>query len=182
MAPTMYAMIKATPFLIPIDPGPTPAYNTAIFQTTVQTKIAEQLWDNDRRYYLSYENIHRACFRLLDEIVCPEFKVSNLPGLHGWNSTMTIQAILSQLETTFGRPSATVLFQNNASFTAPFSPVDTLESLFQWIEECQQSLGGRHIRTPRSSEQQCTCSCSQTSSPLKSSKRGRPSHQKHGPR
>jgi hypothetical protein len=43
----------------------------------------------------------------------------NILGLHGWNSTMTIQAILSQLETTFGHPSATVLFQNNATFTSP---------------------------------------------------------------
>ena len=57
---------------------------------------------------------------------------------------MTIQAILSQLEKTFGRPSATVLFQNNATLTSPFSPMDTPESLFQWIEECQEIavLGG----------------------------------------
>jgi hypothetical protein len=95
MAPAMYAMIKLTPFAIPNDPGPTPAYNPAVFQTPVQMKIAKQLWDNDRRYYLSYENIHRACFRLLDEIVRPEFKVSNIPGLHGWNSTMMIQEVIA---------------------------------------------------------------------------------------
>jgi hypothetical protein len=144
MAPAMYAMIELTPFTIPNDPGPTPAYNPAVFQTPVQMKIADQLWDNDRRYYLLYENIHRACFRLLDQIVRPEFKVSNLLGLYGWNSTMTIQAILSQLETTFGRPSVTVLFQNNATFASPFSPMDTPESLFQRIEECQEIavLGG----------------------------------------
>jgi hypothetical protein len=144
MAPAMYAMIEVNPFTIPIDPGPTPAYNPAIFQTPVQMRTAEQMWEYDRRYYLSYENIHRACFRLLDEIVRPEFKVSNIPGLNGWNSTMTIQAILGQLETTFGRPSGTVLFQNNATFTSPFNPMDTPESLFQRIEECQQIgvLGG----------------------------------------
>lgn len=57
---------------------------------------------------------------------------------------MTIQAILLQLETTFGRQSATVLFNNNATFASPFNPMDTLETLFHRIEECQEIavLGG----------------------------------------
>ena len=143
MAPTMYAMIERVPFVFPIDPGPTPTYNAG-FQTPVQMKITEQLWANDRNYFLSYENIHRACFRLLDEVVRPEFKVSNIPGLQGWNSTMTIENILAQLESTFGRPSGTVLFQNNAKFTSPFNGMDTPESLFTRVEECQEIavLGG----------------------------------------
>ena len=143
MDPTMYSMIEINPFAIPINPGPTPTYNNG-FQTPQQMKITKQLWENNRHYFLSYENIHRACFRLLDDIVRPEFKVSNIPGLQGWNSTMTIQAILGQLEFTFGRPSATVLFQNNATFALPFNQMDTPESLFQRIEECQEVavLGG----------------------------------------
>jgi hypothetical protein len=57
---------------------------------------------------------------------------------------MTIQGILSQLETTFGCPSATVLFQNNTTFAGPFNPMDTPETLFHRIEECQEIavLGG----------------------------------------
>ena len=138
MDPTMYAMIENIPFTIPADPGPTTTYNGG-FQTQQQMRSSEQLWEtNTRNYFLSFENINRACFRCIDELVRPEYKVSNLPGLNGWNSTMSIQDILSQLETTFGRPSATVLFQNNTTFTSPFNPMETPETLFRRIEECQE--------------------------------------------
>jgi hypothetical protein len=134
---------RPIPFTIPTDPGPTPTNNVG-FQSPQQMKTTKQLWENDRRYFLSYENIHRACFRLLDDLVRPEFKVSNIAGLQGWNSTMTIQAILAQLEFTFGRPSATVLFKNNLTFASSFNQMDTPESLFWRMEECQEVavLGG----------------------------------------
>jgi hypothetical protein len=88
--------------------------------------------------------------RFLDDIVRPEYKVyltSPLPGLHGWNSTMSIQEILAQLETTFGRVPATILFNNNAAFAGSFNPMDTLETLFHRIEECQEvkMLGGGNV-------------------------------------
>ena len=137
MDPTMYSLIKVNPFVATPDPGPTAVYNAG-FQTPQQMKMTEQIWDNDKIYFLSYGNIHRACFRLIDELVRPEFKVSNVPGLTGWNSTMSIQAILSQLETTFGKPTANIIWNNNVTFTSPFSPVDTPESLFRRIEECQE--------------------------------------------
>lgn len=150
MDAAMYAMIENVPFAIPLDPGPTTTYNVG-FQTTQQMRASEQLWESARNYFLSYENINRACFRLLDEIVRPEYKVSNFPGGIGWNSTMSIQDILSQLEMTFGRPSGTVLFSNNTTFTAPFNPAETPETLFRRVEECQEVavLG----RTPYSNAQ-----------------------------
>jgi hypothetical protein len=143
MDPVMYALIEPNPFIIPVDPRATPTYNPG-FQTQQQMKTTEQMWDNDRNYFLSYGNIHRACFRLLDDLVRPEYKVSNIGGLTGWNSTMSIQEILAQLETTFGKPSAAISFQNNTVFTSPFSTTDTPESLFRRVEECQEVavLGG----------------------------------------
>jgi hypothetical protein len=143
MAPAMYAMIENTPFVIPNDPGPTTTYSAG-FQTQQQMRSSKQLWESARNYFLSYENINHACFRLLDEIIRPEYKVSNFPGGNGWNSTMSVQDILSQLETTFGRPSATVLFTNNTTFAGPFNPMDTPETLFHRIKECQEVavLGG----------------------------------------
>jgi hypothetical protein len=64
---------------------------------------------------------------------------------------MSIQAILAQLETTFGKPSSAIIFHNNTIFTSSFSPMDTPETLFQRIEECQEVavLGG----TPYSAQQ-----------------------------
>ena len=143
MDPLMYALIEPAPFAIPLDPGATPPYNEG-FQTQQMMKTTEMIWENDRNYFQSYGNIHRACFRLLDELVRPEYKVSNINGLTGWNSTMSIQEIMAQLEFTFGRPSAAISFQNNAVFTSTFSATETPESLFRRIEECQEVavLGG----------------------------------------
>ena len=143
MDPVMYALIEPIPFAIPGDPGTTPPYNGG-FQTQQMMKTTEMIWENDRNYFQSYGNIHRACFRLLDELVRPEYKVSNINGLTGWNSTMSIQEILAQLECTFGKPSAAISFHNNSVFTSPFSATETPESLFRRIEECQEVavLGG----------------------------------------
>ena len=143
MDPVMYALIEPIPFAIPGDPGATPPYNGG-FQTQQMMKTTEMIWENDRNYFQSYGNIHRACFRLLDELVRPEYKVSNINGLTGWNSTMSIQEILAQLECTFGKPSAAISFHNNSVFTSPFSATETPESLFRRIEECQEVavLGG----------------------------------------
>ncbi len=150
MDPVMYALIEPNPFVIPVDPGATPTYNQG-FQTQQQMKTTEQLWDNDRNYFLSYGNIHRASFRLLDDLIRAEYKVSNISGLTGWNSTMSIQEILAQLETTFGKPSANISFQNNTVFTSPFSATDTPESLFRRIEDCQEVavLGGAPYSVPQ---------------------------------
>jgi hypothetical protein len=79
MDPMMYSLIEPNPFVSPVDPGPTLTYNAG-FQANQQMKTTEQLWDNDRNYFLAYVNVHRACFRLLDELIRPEYKVSNQPG------------------------------------------------------------------------------------------------------
>jgi hypothetical protein len=73
MDPKMYSLIKINPFVAPPDPGPTAVYNAG-FQTPQQMKMTEQIWENDKIYFLSYGNIYRACFRLIDELVRPEFK------------------------------------------------------------------------------------------------------------
>jgi hypothetical protein len=72
MDPVMYALIEPNPLMIPIDPGATPTY-TLDFQTQQQMKTTEKMWENDRTYFLSYGNIHRACFHLLNELVRLEY-------------------------------------------------------------------------------------------------------------
>jgi hypothetical protein len=84
MDPVMYGLIELNPFVLPVDTGTTPTY-AAGFQNPQQIKMMEQMWDNDRKYFMSYSNIHRACFQLLDELVRPEYKVSNFAGLTGYD-------------------------------------------------------------------------------------------------
>jgi hypothetical protein len=101
MDPTMYALIKLSPFIAPPDLSKVPVYPN--FAAPQMLKKIDKLWDNARKYYLSYVNISRACFRMLDEYIPDQFKVSNNPTLIRWNPTMSIQSILMQLENMFGQ-------------------------------------------------------------------------------
>ncbi len=87
-----------------------------------------------KNYYISYDNIHRACFRMLDANVSAQFKVSNNPSLTGWNATMSVLAILNQLQNTYGKPDMMTIFTNESLFRSPMGPSDSPEVLFYRIE------------------------------------------------
>ncbi len=92
----------------------------------------------DKNYYLSFLNINRACFKMLDETVSNQFKVLNTPNLTSWNSTMTICVILEQLEASAGKPDTMTLFRNDNLFQSPFLATEAPEMLFYRIEQCQE--------------------------------------------
>ncbi len=75
---------------------------------------------------------------MLDELVSDQFKVSNVPTLPGWNASMSIMDMLDQLETTYGKPNAMMLFANNTLFRSAFNPNDAPEALFHRIKQCQE--------------------------------------------
>ena len=56
----------------------------------------------------------------------------------GWNSTMSIRDILTQLQDSYRKPTMVTLFQNNATFCNPMMPTDLPEMLFYQIEQCQE--------------------------------------------
>jgi hypothetical protein len=133
---TMYALIEHQQFVTPLDPGASPLFPQ--FMTHQGIKTCEHLWENACNYYLSYINISRVCFRMLDKLVRDVYKVSNDPNLLGWNPTMSIQLILAQLETLYGKPTANIIWNINDLFTSGFKPLDTLETLFHRIKQCQE--------------------------------------------
>jgi hypothetical protein len=67
---------------------------------------------------------------MLDDLVPDQHKVSNNPNLLGWNPMMRTQLILAQLETSYGKPVANIIWNNNILITADFNPVDVQETLF----------------------------------------------------
>jgi hypothetical protein len=75
---------------------------------------------------------------MLDVIVPDQFKVSNDPNLIGWNPTMSIQLILTQLENMFGQPGRSLMWNNNKIFCADFLPNDAPELLFLHVEQWQE--------------------------------------------
>ncbi len=164
MNPTMYALNELSPFVAPPDPGNVPIYPN--FAAPQVLKTIDKLWENARNYYLSYVNISRACFRMLDENIPDQFKMSNDPNLIGWNPTMSIQSILTQLENMFGQPGGSLMWNNDKIIRADFLPNNAPESLFLRLDQCQEVaiIACNLYSKNNSSQTQSTCSYSPASS------------------
>jgi hypothetical protein len=86
----VYALLKPTPFQAPQYPGNVLIYPP--FALPEQIKTAKAMFARAQNKYKSYKNINCACFRMLDENVADQFKVSNIPTLTGYG----IQACQSE--------------------------------------------------------------------------------------
>ncbi len=75
---------------------------------------------------------------MLDDSVPIQFKVSNIRNLTGWNASMSIQEILTQLETSYGKPTPMVLHNNDLIFRSPMTTTDVPKMLFYKIKQCQE--------------------------------------------
>jgi hypothetical protein len=75
---------------------------------------------------------------MLDDTVPNQFKVSNQPNLTGWNVLMSIEDILTQLETLYSKPMPMALHNNNILFQSAMATTDASEMLFYRIEQCQE--------------------------------------------
>ncbi len=101
-------------------------------------KMIDVTFTQDKNYFLLFLNINQACFKMLDETVSNQLKVSNTPNLIGWNSTMLIRVILEQLKALYGKPEMMMLFRNNNLFQSPFPATKAPEMLFYRIKQCQE--------------------------------------------
>jgi hypothetical protein len=138
MDPATYLLLEGAAFTIPPDLGPTVIFpgGAGVVRTTM--KMIQATFDRNKNYYLSYKNITRACFRMLDANVLDQFKVSNNPTLTGWNSTMSIIDILGQLQVLYGKPNMMMLYANNTLFRCPLTPGNSPKMLFYRIKQCQE--------------------------------------------
>ncbi len=78
--------------------------------------MADAIFLRNKNYYLSYKNINRACFKMLDENVQPQYKALNVTTMTGWNATMIFRSILKQLEGSYGKPNMMTIHQNDLLF------------------------------------------------------------------
>jgi hypothetical protein len=135
MHPVMYAMIMMVPFQVPRNPGDVPMLPA--FAAPEPIKIAKRLFKRDKTYFTLYKNIYRACYKMLNDNIANKFKTSPDPRLINWNSTMSIQDILDQLELMYRCPTSHELLQNNALFCLPFRNTEAPKRLFWRIKQCQ---------------------------------------------
>jgi hypothetical protein len=124
-------------FIIPPDPGATAIYPAWAAPNDART--INEMFLCGKNYYLSYVNIHRTCFRMLDATVSAQFKVSNNPNLTGWNATMSVLDILTQLQDSYGKLDMMTIFRNETLYRSPMAPSDSPEVLFYRIKQCQEA-------------------------------------------
>ncbi len=138
MGPATYLLLEGAAFTIPPDPSlmAISPGGAGIARTAIKT--IQATFDRDKNYYLSYKNITRACFRMLDANVSDQFKVSNNPTFTGWNSTMSIIDILDQLQVSYGKPNMMMLYTNETLFRSPMTAGNLPKMLFYRIEQCQE--------------------------------------------
>jgi len=160
----MYQMLSTSAFRLPSDPGPQAIYygartpildvngdpeldatgNPTYVPVPALDRATQATIDTDfvlrRNYWLSYLNIKRACYNVLDKTIDDAFKFSPDPTLTGWNPLMEIIDIMEQMTTTYGRPTPTVLLHNDTLFRSPYSPTDAPEVLFSRIEDWQEIM------------------------------------------
>jgi hypothetical protein len=139
MDPATYLLLEGAAFTIPPDPGPMAIFPGGAGVARTAMKTIQATFERDKNYYLSYKNITRACFRMLDANVLDHFKVSNNPTLTGWNSTMSIINILNQLQVSYGKPNMMTLYTNETLFRSLMTAGDFPKVLFYRIEQCQET-------------------------------------------
>jgi hypothetical protein len=76
---------------------------------------------------------------MFDKNIATQFKVFNTPSLTGWNSMMSVNVILDQLQDSYGKPNMMTLFNNNTLFRSPMTPTNLPEMLFYRIKQCQEN-------------------------------------------
>ena len=136
LAPMIHALLEPNPFQRTTNPALVVVYMQCATQSMI--KMADAIFAREQNEWNLSRNIQHACFRMLDELVSDQFKVSNSPTLMEWNTSMSIMDMLDQLETMYNKPNAMTLFANNTLFRSTFSPNDAPKALFHCIEQCQE--------------------------------------------
>jgi hypothetical protein len=159
MARELYSLLTNIPFRLPTNPGAAAVYvwaivtgqpvNNAPLSRTEQASI-DTLFNRRKHYFLSMQNIERACFTALDSSINDAFKVSNDPTVQGWHAGMRVIDILDQLSIIYGQPTPAALEANDHIFRSPTSAADAPEVLFRRIEECaEKALLGQNPYTDK---------------------------------
>jgi hypothetical protein len=121
MARELYSLLTNIPFRLPTNPGAAAVYvravvtgqpvdNTPLSRT--EQALIDTLFNRRKHYFLSMQNIERACFTALDASINDAFKVSNDPNVRGWHAGMRVIDILDQLSSIYGQPTPSALEAN----------------------------------------------------------------------
>jgi hypothetical protein len=143
MSRAMYGLLTVNAFCLPNNPGPAADYtpadpNDRTPLTRTEQASVDAAFVCECHYFLTYQNIKRACFNALDGSINNAFKVSNDPAFHGWHMGMSTRKILDQLSTSYGQPTPAMMELTNATFCGPYSAANAPKVLFCRIKNCAE--------------------------------------------
>jgi hypothetical protein len=159
MVRPLYNLLTNIAFRLPTNPGASAVYVRAIVTgqpvnntplTRTEQASIDTTFNRRKHYFLSMQNIERACFTALDSSINDAFKLSNDPSVQGWHAGMRVIDILDQLSLIYGQPTPMSLEANDHIFRSPTSAADAPEVLFRRIEECaEKALLGQNPYTDK---------------------------------
>jgi len=159
MARPLYNLLTNIAFRLPTNPGASAVYVRAIVTgqpvnntslTRTEQASIDTTFNRRKHYFLSMQNIERACFTALDSSINDAFKLSNDPSVQGWHAGMRVIDILGQLSLIYGQPTRMSLEANDHIFLSPTSAANAPEVLFRRIEECaEKALLGQNPYTDK---------------------------------
>ena len=94
-----------TPFRLPNDPGDATVYVCPVVTgeaieppplTRAEQARINVILNCQKRYFLSMQNIERACFTALNSSINNALKLSNIPGVRGRHAGMRVIDMLNQ--------------------------------------------------------------------------------------
>jgi hypothetical protein len=103
--------------------------------TPASSVTTDAMFERAQKEHQLYKNIKWACLCMLDELVADQLKVSNIPALIGWNTSILIRDILDQLDGTYRKLDTMMLLSNDMLFCSLFNPADAPKSLFYRVEQ-----------------------------------------------
>jgi hypothetical protein len=114
--PAIFSLINPIPFVPPPNPG---LYVVcARFALPAAMKMINNQFKIDKNLCKMYTNVHCAVYKVLQTNVLPQYQASTTPGLTGWDATMSIIDIFTQLDAMFGKPDAQAQLLNGNSTTS----------------------------------------------------------------
>jgi len=159
MARELYSLLTNIPFRLPTNPGAAAVYvrattlgqpvNNAPLSRTEQASI-DTLFNHRKHYFLSMQNIERACFTALDSSINDAFKVSNDPTVQGWHAGMRVIDILDQLSLIYGQPTLQPLKPTTTSSEARCQPPMLPKSYSAALKNAPRKRCSAKISTPTS--------------------------------
>jgi hypothetical protein len=135
--PQVYATLSNTPWVDPINPGPTPPVLPAN-ATAAQINANRYRHLENIKLLRTYNNVQSALKQQLLAAV-DDIYVRTLCNTHTAYAMLTTLQILTHLYTTYGKLTPMAMQENDRQFPTAYNPAKPFEMLVQQIKDAQDS-------------------------------------------